>query len=138
MRVKGWGAGLSVHKTAHEPVDLLLGTLQVVVDHDMVEARRKGKLVGSLAHALDEFRQRVAADEFLECEEVYEGRFYGTLKSQVDTQTQRGENVLFDVDVKGWSSGCAAMSHCTRVLLPEPDGAQNMMSLPGLVMIRVR
>lgn len=52
MRVKGWGAGLSVNKTAHEPVDLLLGTLQVVVDHDMVEARRKGKLVGSLAHAL--------------------------------------------------------------------------------------
>lgn len=51
----------------------------------------------------DEFRQLVAADEFLEYEEVYEGRFYGTLKSQVDTQTQRGENVLFDVDVKG---GC--------------------------------
>ena len=51
----------------------------------------------------DEFRQRIAAGEFLEYEEVYEGRFYGTLKSQVDTQTNRGENVLFDVDVKG---GC--------------------------------
>lgn len=51
----------------------------------------------------DEFRQRIAAGDFLEYEEVYEGRFYGTLKSQVDTQTLRGENVLFDVDVKG---GC--------------------------------
>lgn len=51
----------------------------------------------------DEFRARIAADEFLEYEEVYPGRFYGTLKSQIDTQTQRGENVLFDVDVKG---GC--------------------------------
>ena len=51
----------------------------------------------------DEFRARIATDEFLEYEEVYPGRFYGTLKSQVDTQTQRGENVLFDVDVKG---GC--------------------------------
>ena len=51
----------------------------------------------------DEFRARIAADAFLEYEEVYPGRFYGTLKSQVDTQTQRGENVLFDVDVKG---GC--------------------------------
>ena len=51
----------------------------------------------------DEFRARIAATEFLEYEEVYPGRFYGTLKSQVDTQTQRGENVLFDVDVKG---GC--------------------------------
>lgn len=52
MRVKGWGVELSVHKTAHEPVDLLLGTLQVVVDHDMVEAWRKGQFVGSLAHTL--------------------------------------------------------------------------------------
>lgn len=51
----------------------------------------------------NEFRARIAANEFLEYEEVYPGRFYGTLKSQVDTQTQRGENVLFDVDVKG---GC--------------------------------
>ena len=51
----------------------------------------------------DEFRSRIDADEFLEYEEVYEGRFYGTLKSQVDNQTQKGENVLFDVDVKG---GC--------------------------------
>lgn len=51
----------------------------------------------------DEFRQRIAADEFLEYEEVYPSRFYGTLKSQVENQTQRGDNVLFDVDVKG---GC--------------------------------
>ena len=51
----------------------------------------------------DDFRKRISEGLFLEYEEVYEGRFYGTLKSQVDTQTMRGENVLFDVDVKG---GC--------------------------------
>lgn len=51
----------------------------------------------------DEFRRKIANDEFLEHEEVYPGRFYGTLKSQVDTQTARGENVVFDIDVKG---GC--------------------------------
>lgn len=51
----------------------------------------------------EEFRQRIAADEFLEYEEVYQDRFYGTLKSQVETQLERGENVVFDVDVKG---GC--------------------------------
>ena len=51
----------------------------------------------------DEFRRQIEADAFLEYEEVYEDRFYGTLKSQVDTQTGRGENVVFDVDVKG---GC--------------------------------
>ena len=52
----------------------------------------------------EEFRQRIANDEFLEYEEVYEGRFYGTLKSQVESQSAQGQNVVFDVDVKG---GCA-------------------------------
>ena len=50
----------------------------------------------------DEFRARIAADEFVEYEEVYPGRFYGTLKSQVERQLEE-QNILFDVDVKG---GC--------------------------------
>ena len=50
-----------------------------------------------------EFRDRIARDEFVEYEEVYTDKFYGTLKSQVQSQTERGENVTFDVDVKG---GC--------------------------------
>ncbi len=49
----------------------------------------------------DEFRARVAAGEFLEYEEVYADRFYGTLKSQVEAQLEAGENVIFDVDVHG-------------------------------------
>ena len=51
----------------------------------------------------DEFRARIAADEFVEYEEVYPGRFYGTLKSQVEHQLEV-QNILFDVDVKG---GCS-------------------------------
>lgn len=51
----------------------------------------------------DKFRQKISAGEFLEYEEVYQDKFYGTLKSQVETQTERDENVVFDVDVKG---GC--------------------------------
>lgn len=51
----------------------------------------------------DEFRRRIAQNEFLEYEEVYADRFYGTLKSQVDRQLETGQNVVFDVDVKG---GC--------------------------------
>lgn len=50
-----------------------------------------------------EFRERIAADEFLEYEEVYQDRFYGTLKEQVERQSAAGDNVVFDVDVKG---GC--------------------------------
>ena len=49
----------------------------------------------------EEFRQRIENDEFLEYEEVYENRFYGTLKSQVERQLEAGQNVVFDVDVKG-------------------------------------
>ena len=49
----------------------------------------------------DEFRAKIANDEFVEYEEVYKDRFYGTLKSQVDKQLDAGENVIFDVDVNG-------------------------------------
>ncbi len=51
----------------------------------------------------DEFKEKIQNGEFLEYEEVYKDRFYGTLKSQVESQTAKGENVVFDVDVKG---GC--------------------------------
>lgn len=51
----------------------------------------------------DEFRERIARGEFLEYEEVYPGRFYGTLKAQVEKQLAAGQNVIFDVDVVG---GC--------------------------------
>lgn len=51
----------------------------------------------------EEFRQRIANDEFLEYEEVYKDRFYGTLKSQVEKQLEARQNVIFDVDVVG---GC--------------------------------
>lgn len=54
--------------------------------------------------SVEEFKERIERDEFLEYEEVYEGRFYGTLKSQVERQLADGQNVVFDVDVKG---GCS-------------------------------
>jgi guanylate kinase len=49
----------------------------------------------------DAFRQHIANGDFLEYEEVYKDRFYGTLKTQVDQQLERGENVVCDVDVLG-------------------------------------
>jgi len=51
----------------------------------------------------DEFRARIANNEFLEYEEVYQGCFYGTLKEQVEKRLNEGMNVVFDVDVAG---GC--------------------------------
>ena len=49
----------------------------------------------------EEFREKIQNDEFVEYEEVYQDRYYGTLKSQVDKQLAAGENVVFDVDVHG-------------------------------------
>lgn len=49
----------------------------------------------------EEFRQRIEHGDFLEYEEVYQDRFYGTLKEQIENQRSAGQNVVFDVDVKG-------------------------------------
>lgn len=49
----------------------------------------------------EEFRQRIQNDEFLEYEEVYTDKFYGTLKSEVERLSEAGHTVVFDVDVKG-------------------------------------
>ena len=51
----------------------------------------------------EEFRNKIDNGDFLEYEEVYPGRFYGTLKSEVEERIERGENVIMDVDVVG---GC--------------------------------
>ncbi|MBQ1626306.1 MAG: guanylate kinase, partial [Prevotella sp.] len=42
----------------------------------------------------EEFKEKIARGEFLEYEEVYEDRFYGTLKEQVESQRMNGENVV--------------------------------------------
>jgi guanylate kinase len=49
----------------------------------------------------EEFKAKIEQNAFLEYEEVYENRFYGTLKEQVERQLNAGQNVVFDVDVKG-------------------------------------
>ncbi|MCQ2198410.1 MAG: guanylate kinase [Paludibacteraceae bacterium] len=49
----------------------------------------------------DEFRAKIANDEFLEYEEVYHDKFYGTLKSEVERIVKAGKVAIFDVDVKG-------------------------------------
>jgi guanylate kinase len=51
----------------------------------------------------EEFKAKIANDEFLEWEEVYNGTLYGTLKSEVERICKMGKNVIFDVDVVG---GC--------------------------------
>lgn len=48
-----------------------------------------------------DFKKKIDENAFIEWEEVYEGNFYGTLKSEIDRIWSTGKNVIFDVDVKG-------------------------------------
>ncbi len=49
----------------------------------------------------NEFRQKIGNEEFVEWEEVYDDKYYGTLKSEVERIINTGQNVVFDVDVVG-------------------------------------
>ncbi|MCD6111913.1 MAG: guanylate kinase [Bacteroidales bacterium] len=51
--------------------------------------------------SVQEFKKKIKENEFIEWEEVYEGVFYGTLKSEINRITDKGKNVVFDIDVKG-------------------------------------
>lgn len=64
---------------------------------------RENEMNGREYYFLDpeDFRQKLANDEFLESEEVYNGIFYGTLHSEVERLWSLGKTVIFDVDVAG-------------------------------------
>lgn len=51
--------------------------------------------------SVEEFKQKIAQDAFIEWEEVYKDHFYGTLKSEVNRIWESGNHVIFDVDVIG-------------------------------------
>lgn len=64
---------------------------------------RKGEINGVNYYFMttDDFKAAIANDEFAEFEEVYAGRFYGTLKKEIERITNNGNNVILDIDVKG-------------------------------------
>ena len=51
--------------------------------------------------SVEDFRNKINNNEFVEWEEVYKDQFYGTLRSEIERITVKGKNVLFDLDVKG-------------------------------------
>ncbi len=51
--------------------------------------------------SVDAFREKIERNEFVEWEEVYEGKYYGTLKSELERLWQNEKHIIFDVDVKG-------------------------------------
>ena len=73
----------SVSATSRPP----RGTEQDGVEYYFISARK--------------FRSLIKKDAFVEYEEVYKDRFYGTLKSEVERIWNNGHVIIFDVDVKG-------------------------------------
>ena len=64
---------------------------------------RQGEVNGVHYHFLttEQFNDAIAANEFVEWEEVYPGRYYGTLKSELNNALSDGRNIILDIDVKG-------------------------------------
>lgn len=66
-------------------------------------APRQGEVDGVSYHFLstEQFRDAIANNDFVEWEQVYPGRYYGTLKSEVTNKCKSGANILLDIDVHG-------------------------------------
>lgn len=64
---------------------------------------RPGEVDGVHYHFLsdDEFKEKIANGEFVEYEQVYPGRYYGTLRSEIENRVAAGHNVILDIDVRG-------------------------------------
>ncbi len=72
----------------------------------------------------DEFRSAIAQDAFVEYEEVYPGRFYGTLKSEVERITAEGHNVILDIDVKGGVNVKKLYGEDALIIFIQPPGLE--------------
>ncbi|MBQ2838879.1 MAG: guanylate kinase [Muribaculaceae bacterium] len=74
----------------------------------------------------EEFRKAIAEDAFVEYEEVYPGRFYGTLKSEVARICDAGHNVVLDIDVKGGVNVKALYGNQARSIFIMPPSIEEL------------
>jgi guanylate kinase len=74
----------------------------------------------------DEFRTRIKADEFVEWEEVYTGKYYGTLKSEPERIWAAGRHVVFDVDVHGGISLKKIFSDRALLIFIKPPSVEEL------------
>ena len=76
----------------------------------------------------DEFRQRIDNQEFIEYEEVYKDCYYGTLRSEIERITSKGNHVIFDVDVKGGLSLKKKFGDDALALFIAPPSIQELLN----------
>jgi len=72
------------------------------------------------------FRQKIKEDAFIEYEEVYEGNFYGTLRSEIDRLWAEGKHVLFDIDVIGGLNVKAEYPEETLAIFVQPPSFEEL------------
>ena len=73
-----------------------------------------------------EFRRRIEKGMFVEYEEVYPGRFYGTLKSEIERITGAGHNVVMDIDVAGAMHVKKIYGDCAMTLFIMPPSVDEL------------
>lgn len=80
----------------------------------------------------EEFKQKISSDAFLEWEEVYDGQYYGTLRSEVERLWQNGKHIIFDIDVRGATNIKKAYgSSCLTVFIKPPSFQELVRRLRG-------
>ena len=91
-------------------------------------AMREGEVNGKDYHFLtvDEFKDGIDRDNFLEWEEVYHNQFYGTLKSEIRRIWDEGKVVIFDVDVKGGLNIKKYFGDNALAIFVEPPSVQEL------------
>lgn len=87
-------------------INSILGTGEIKMRFSVSatnRAPRSGEEDGIHYHffTTEEFLNAIANDDFVEWEQVYPGRYYGTLKRELSDAASRGENTILDIDVKG-------------------------------------
>jgi guanylate kinase len=76
--------------------------------------------------SIAEFKEKISKDEFIEWEEVYDGNFYGTLKSEIERIWQDGNHVLFDIDVKGGINLKKKYPEITKAIFVMPPSVEEL------------
>ena len=71
-----------------------------------------------------EFESKIEDNQFIEWEEVYEGQYYGTLKSEVERIWSSGKHVVFDIDVKGATSIKSIYGDCCLTVFVRPPSLE--------------
>jgi guanylate kinase len=76
--------------------------------------------------SLEAFKQKILDNEFAEWEMVYEGKYYGTLKSELDRIWAAGKTPLLDIEVKGAIHIRQLYPHSTLALFIEPPSVDEL------------